>query len=788
VVVVTPSKLSPTTNVQTSTLKTPETKKVNKKIKVPSSLACFGCKSKKAKKEAAALKEQPEASATIKNQNTKIVETKEIDSSLFKGLDRPSSSVPITLDIPSSLLIDVQKIEQNKKSSGDTPSKIKEKTPPTVEKVIIEKTETITKQEKPTSLNNLDSFQQQTATTTKDVIYNKSQCHESDSPKSQKIFQFDSALPEIHNATIIAPEIDLDFTHHKMDIIQTLHVMQSVKTTEIITVSSQKENEIEIKSTDNQPHQPELDVDKSGLDVVIETIPQKVEIESEEKEEQQVIVPQKEDAEQQQKPVRKSSDIVVLPDPDEIKKTITVPSSKKNDDDNKENKPISPLETNKPKSKSAGFGNLSCFSCKNKKSKKNKKTIDSKKPVLTDSTKESAPINDSPSQHQNLPQIVVPPATWSIGLDRLDGEPILNKEDEYGALEVVSKPSTLEDAVVSSSSTDKPDEDDTQKAEPGQVEIISDPKQPKYTSGQPLDTIEGGWVKIDREPDHAVVPIVSDSERQLTQKAISPQETSTSTKTSLATDNKETKNKKKKKSNFIDLPLVKILIPSGKKSKAPKKEEQLVNKGVEKETTRHGKVPEKQVDSSLFLNLDAKAGEEIKKKQEEDDESEAKPMQLPQIDINVNDKEERTEINDEASHQEEPEKQVEEEQEEVVNENEQAKDGLDNFTETIELKPEQTNDNDDHGGIDIEAVKKDIVEKEKLNAKLAELNDDINQKLVTVPQNVEIDVNRMNVEYEPVEVDYSQPIVHHVDQKVPIDIKQITGKLLKLICYQFFIS
>ena len=197
-------------------------------------------------------------------------------------------------------------------------------------------------------------------------------------------------------------------------------------------------------------------------------------------------------------------------------------------------------------------------------------------------------------------EVVLPPSDWSIGLDRGADEKVKRKDPEIA---IATKPAIIEASLTKEVKSEQP------AVEIEVPSVIDMPllavidssgaatKAQKEESLSKQLTIDspGAIIKIDRQPDHAVIPIVVATTTTTTKAAVSPKaedekataQTSTAVEVSKSDSKKKAKKEKEvkhKKTSPIDLPLIDILVPkpktqtgedekkSSKKDKKQKKE------------------------------------------------------------------------------------------------------------------------------------------------------------------------------------------------------------------------
>ena len=214
-------------------------------------------------------------------------------------------------------------------------------------------------------------------------------------------------------------------------------------------------------------------------------------------------------------------------------------------------------------------------------------------------------------------EVVLPPSDWSIGLDRGADETVKRKDPE-----VATKPAIIEASLT------KEVKSESAKTTAVEIEVPSVIDMPLLavidssgaaTKAQKEESLSkqltidspGAIIKIDRQPDHAVIPIVV-ATTTTTKAAVSPKaedektaQTSTAVEVSKSDSKKKAKKEKEvkhKKTSPIDLPLIDILVPKPKTqtSEDEKKSSSKKDKKQKKEKKDKSKST-KEVCSLLFI-------------------------------------------------------------------------------------------------------------------------------------------------------------------------------------------
>lgn len=214
-------------------------------------------------------------------------------------------------------------------------------------------------------------------------------------------------------------------------------------------------------------------------------------------------------------------------------------------------------------------------------------------------------------------EVVLPPSDWSIGLDRGADETVKRKDPEIA---ITTKP-----AVVEASLT-KEVKSEPAKTTAVEIEVPSVIDMPLLavidssgaaTKAQKEESLSkqltidspGAIIKIDRQPDHAVIPIVVAT--TTTKSAVSPKaedektaQTSTAVEVSKSDSKKKGKKEKEvkpKKTSPIDLPLIDILVPKPKTQTSEDEKKSSKKDKKQKKEKKDKSKSTKEVCSLLFI-------------------------------------------------------------------------------------------------------------------------------------------------------------------------------------------
>lgn len=247
---------------------------------------------------------------------------------------------------------------------------------------------------------------------------------------------------------------------------------------------------------------------------------------------------------------------------------------------------------------------VSCFSSK----KKNTAEIDVKKRPTSKPAATEIPINTEIkiNLESSKPKtaaavtspvvydVVLPPSDWSIGLDRSADVALIKREPENYEIKIVEEVKTKVDekkpeaipvielpSVIATEVIHVPKTTETSKSPSGVKLTIDSP---------------GAYIKLDREPDHAVIPIVVSTTPTVSSIKVEKSTiVSPAAEAALVVDKKDEKKEKKrskkssKKTSAIDLPLINILVPkttsSGDDSEHKKKQKKEKKPKAKKEKT-----------------------------------------------------------------------------------------------------------------------------------------------------------------------------------------------------------
>ena len=271
-----------------------------------------------------------------------------------------------------------------------------------------------------------------------------------------------------------------------------------------------------------------------------------------------------------------SNDIVVLPEPPKIEIKTPTPATvelaaPKVNVDKIEEKDSPKAKKSKKEKKSS---NVSCFSCKKQKSKDIKlETIAA--PTVKPSEVQVKLEAETEKEHENKTRTAValpniPAENWAIGLDRNENDPILNKEPVNSVIETpaqivvnVDMPSIIE--VIGPTAIIEKDSEEKIKEEI-KITPVKSESEPKVDKS--VELISGAHIVIDRQPDHAVIPIVVNENLPKAQvkESVDAAPSTTDGKKDQKTDKKKSKDKKSKKTSIIDMPLINILTPKKNKN------------------------------------------------------------------------------------------------------------------------------------------------------------------------------------------------------------------------------
>ena len=536
--------------------KQPKEKKVKEKKQDDdgSKVSCFSCKSRKAKKESQkeAKPEAEPAKTEVAEAKTPVVAHKEatvIDKNLFVGLDAPAGDK--VFEIPSICSIELAKPSQT---------------------ITVDSTKNLVE------LSGVGSIKEGEELLTDN---NNNEIQAVAAPDVTLSDQVEQAVVEIKE-TIVEAEINEAKLEVKTDL---------------------PEVNIELPA---ELAEVKLETEAKPAELVVEPI--RIELPAE--------------------PKKLSDDVVVLPDPNqrtEVKLLLT---------------PVAPIEvlaqaeTPKPteNTKKKTKSSVSCFSCRKQKSKeKSSQPAPTPKPVKVKQEKktktaqvkldaEPVPQVKAVDQQNNLEIPLLPEATislynidqspslkpkisnqpaedWARGLDRKENEPLLVREPEITGIVNMDFPCVIdiESIRIVKEEKEKPVEKVEIAEHIDKIEVVKE--EPKVDSKPALD-LSGAYIVIDRQPDHAVIPIVARE-----QIATKVENVEVEAKQEAPTEAKQNKKSKPHKTSKIDLPLINILVPSSssdskkkeKKKSKDKKPKQEKEKEKEKETNLQPK-PESSIE------------------------------------------------------------------------------------------------------------------------------------------------------------------------------------------------
>lgn len=199
-------------------------------------------------------------------------------------------------------------------------------------------------------------------------------------------------------------------------------------------------------------------------------------------------------------------------------------------------------------------------------------------------------------------EIVYPPSDWSIGLDRGENVALIRREPEHAEIKITEEMKLVATAPPMQPIMEVPSVLEIEIAKPTSrhVEIKEPTPPPALTIDSP-----GAIIRIDRQPDHAVIPIVGPTYGSgVAAPIVSVEKTAvvvetTPTKTKKVA--KQPKPAKPKKTSALDMPLINILTPKTTpqppKEKKPAKAVVAVDK--KKKKTKSTKLDE--VNESFFV-------------------------------------------------------------------------------------------------------------------------------------------------------------------------------------------
>lgn len=217
-------------------------------------------------------------------------------------------------------------------------------------------------------------------------------------------------------------------------------------------------------------------------------------------------------------------------------------------------------------------------------------------------------------------EVVLPPSDWSIGLDRGADETVKRKDPEIA---IATKP-----AIIEASLTKEVKSEPAKTTAAVEIEVPSVIDMPLLTvidstgaatkaqkeeslSKQLTIDSPGAIIKIDRQPDHAVIPIVVATTTTITTKAaVSPKaedekaQTSTAVEVSKSDSKKKAKKEKEvkhKKTSPIDLPLIDILVPKPKTQTSEDEKKSSKKDKKQKKEKKDKSKSTKEVCSLLFI-------------------------------------------------------------------------------------------------------------------------------------------------------------------------------------------
>lgn len=131
---------------------------------------------------------------------------------------------------------------------------------------------------------------------------------------------------------------------------------------------------------------------------------------------------------------------------------------------------------------------------------------------------------------------------WSVGLDRKDGDPLI-RYDQLTIVKPEVNPANDKEITMSSQesiSSSNPTSNDDQTFSEHDLESISSSESNSKIN---LEDVQGAWVKLERESDHAYLPCMSTSNEKQIKPQITTQNTQTQHDQTSHDTKEETKNK-----------------------------------------------------------------------------------------------------------------------------------------------------------------------------------------------------------------------------------------------------
>lgn len=492
-------------------------------------VSCFSCKSRKARqeKERQEAEEKKSSTAIAPSLELKIEvpKSKPIDTALFQGLD---SNVIIRTDIPpdqTTEVITITRVSPGVKLDVEPEVKVEEATQ-AEESVKPEEAAKSDEEKKAEEEGKPDESLTVSPEIAVEVV--------SDAKKSS-IVSYDEQALEPASPT----EQEFKQTAGEVDVDATMNIELKTVTPSMIGSTSLEAVTKEEKPTEHEHiviAQPSDDIVKlpEPKDVQIKDVDINV----------AAVAPQ-----------------VEVKAADEVKVAVSEPakSAEKKEADKKDKKHKTKSKSKKP---------VSCFSTK--KNKAAAKVDKEKAPTV-----KSAEVKHSDAKPVDLTdkptyQVILPPSDWAIGLDRADHVAVVRKDPE------VSESKAVEASLTKSVSFKPKIEKETTIEMPSVIDlpvVAAEPKRVVFEeslSKPPVQlTIDspGAYVKLDREPDHAVIPILVSAEPAVKgEKEAEPvPSTSTEAKASDHTSPSKTaakkakKEAKAKKTSPLDMPLIDLL-------------------------------------------------------------------------------------------------------------------------------------------------------------------------------------------------------------------------------------
>ncbi|CAF0747630.1 unnamed protein product [Brachionus calyciflorus] len=517
-----------------------------------SKVSCFSCRGKKASKQAKKSKivtDKPEETKNVQPVITNLkIEAKPIDAALFTGLDAPDKHIEIV------------KTESHSVSSLDT-------TKPNINAVEFENINSVNINPSLIGSTSLETKEEENYVkieTEKEITV--------EIVSSENVQNIPETVPavveEIEPVEIKEEPLEIEYLENKE---KPLEIEPEENKEE--PLENQQEENLEVKSDES----------------IVETV-KPVLTEPEVEEVVVNISEPKEEVEEVTTVIKKSDDPVVLPDPNDRvileivdANPLIEPQAKKSE-----------IKQVVPKT-SSGFLCCGGDGKRKKNGKKSKKTSRIDLPLIPilapkklegnlEVTQEAPKTEtvevvkiESPLENRELDRPEkLPPKDWNKGLDREEGAELIRKEPEVSNIKITDEQEKqLTNLTIEIPPGTNLDEIKIVKEEVVKINeeikptILEVQKEPLVVQTSLTIDSPGAFIKIEREPDHAVIPDLTKDrvfETSVTQKQ------SESVKTEQIDTVKKSKGKKHKKTSKIDLPLIKILDPP--KDKAPQKSQE----------------------------------------------------------------------------------------------------------------------------------------------------------------------------------------------------------------------